>query len=105
STGRKERETLVSFCAFCEERGWIEKNWAKKLKPPKQQAPPTMPYSQQEVDKILGACDELEDDNPNTRERTRLVAQARCLVMLYSGLRISDTVKLERQRVDMRTGR
>jgi integrase/recombinase XerD len=104
STGRKERETLVAFSAFCVEHGWLEQNYAKKLKPPKQQALPTMPYTQHEVEKILSACDQIEDDNPNTRERTRLMARARCLVMLYSGLRISDTVKLERQRVDMRTG-
>jgi integrase/recombinase XerD len=105
STGGKEIETLRAFGAFCVERGWMEQNWAKKLKPPKQQAPPTMPYTQHEVDRILVACDHLEDDNPNRREQNRLTARARCLVMLYSGLRISDMVKLERARVDMNTGK
>jgi len=105
STGRKERETMVAFSGFCVERGWMDENYPRKLKPPNQQAPPTMPYTQREVEKILSACDQIEDDNPSRRERTRLLARARCLVMLYSGLRISDTVKLERQRVDMKTGR
>jgi integrase/recombinase XerD len=105
STGRKELETIRAFSAFCVERGWMEQNYAKKLKPPKQEAPPTMPYTQREVEKILVACDEIEDDNPHTRERTRSMARAKCLVMLYSGLRISDTVKLARSRVDLKTGR
>ena len=105
STGRKERETLAAFCSFCVERGWMDENYARKLKPPKQEAPPTMPYTLPEVTKILSACDALEDDNPHMRERTRLLARARCLVMLYSGLRISDTTKLERTRLDPKTGR
>jgi site-specific recombinase XerD len=105
NTSRRERETLVAFCAFCVQRGWMDENYARTMKPPKYRTAPTLPYTQQEVDRILAACDKLEDANPVARNRTRLLARARCLVMLYSGLRISDTVKLERERLDMETGR
>ena len=46
---------------------------------------------------------ELEDDNPNTRERMR--ARAMCLVTLYSGMRISDTIRLKRSAVDLENGK
>lgn len=105
STSGKELESLRAFCAFCVKRGWIERNWAKEMKAPKEKALPTLPFSQADVTKILDACGRLEDDNPNTRERTRLLARARVLVMLYSGLRISDTVRLRRDSVDMETGK
>ncbi|HEU0141238.1 MAG TPA: tyrosine-type recombinase/integrase [Bryobacteraceae bacterium] len=57
------------------------------------------------MDAILKACDQMEDGNPNRLERTRARARAFCLVMLYSGLRISDTVKLRRKAVDLTTGK
>jgi integrase/recombinase XerD len=105
STSGKELETLRAFCAFCKKRKWMDENYAKDLSAPKEDGCPTMPYSVDEVQRILEACDQLEDDNPNTRERNRLYARARVLVMLYSGLRISDTVKLSRLSVNLESGR
>jgi site-specific recombinase XerD len=105
STSGKELETLRAFCAFCVNRGWMERNYAREMKPPKESGPPTLPFSQAEITKILDACGRLEDDNPHTRERTRLMTRARILVMLYSGLRISDTVRLKRGSVDMESGK
>ena len=105
STSSKELETLRAFCAFARKRGWLPENYAKDLAPPKESACPTLPYSRAEVQAILGACGHLEDDNPDTRERTRQRALAFCLTMLYSGLRISDTVRLKRNTVDLETGK
>lgn len=105
STSGKELETLRAFCAFAKRRGWLPENYAKELAPPREPACPTLPYSREEVQAILGACQRLEDDNPKTRERTRQRALAFCLTMLYSGLRISDAVKLRRSTVDLETGR
>jgi integrase len=47
----------------------------------------------------------LRDSNPATREQNRNRARAMVLVMLYTGFRISDTMRLERRRVDMTTGK
>jgi site-specific recombinase XerD len=105
STSGKELETLRAFCAFGKKHGWIPENYAHELKPPKEDACPTLPFTAAEVDAILRACDHLEDGNPSTLDRTRTRARAFCLVMLYSGLRISDTVKLRRETVDLTTGK
>ena len=105
STSRKELETLRGFCDFCSRMGWLASNPAKALKPPLDQRVPTLPFTQDEVRRILAACDTFPDRNPLTIDRTRRVARARVLVMLYSGLRISDTVALRRASVDLDTGR
>lgn len=105
STSGKELETLRAFCAFAVKRGWMPENFAKELAPPKEDGPPTLPFSDAEVSQILDACGKLEHGNPAMLERTRLMARARCLVMLYSGLRISDTIQLKRSAVDLKTGK
>jgi site-specific recombinase XerD len=105
STSRTELEILRAFCDFAFKRDWIGQNYARELTPPKRQGPPTMPFTQEEVQRILDACDYLDDKNLNTVDRTRARAKALCLVMLYSGLRISDTVKLRRDAVDLKTGK
>jgi site-specific recombinase XerD len=105
STSGKELETLRAFCEFCAARKWIAENYARKLKAPKDDGPPTLPFECGEVDAILAACNRLEDDNPELRERTRGRARALCLLMLYSGLRISDAVQLARKSVDLETGK
>ncbi len=105
STSGKELETLRAFCAFARKRGWMAENYAAELRPPRESGCPTLPFEREEIAAILDACDRLEDDNPGTIERTRARARALVMVMLYSGLRISDTVKLERKAVDLRTGK
>jgi integrase len=59
-----------------------------------------MPFTQNEVERLLKACERI--DNPNKREiaRARLRARALVLLLLYSGFRISDAVKLERSALD-----
>jgi integrase/recombinase XerD len=105
STSSKELETLRAFCAFAKKRGWLPENFARDLVPPKEAGPPTLPFGRDEVDKILEACGKLEDGNPQTVERTRARARAMCLVMLYSGMRISDTILLKRAAVDLASGK
>lgn len=100
STSGKELETLRAFCAFTNKRGWIQVNHAKELDPPREEGPPTQPSS---ATKSRRSMRELEDDNPNTRERMR--ARAMCLVTLYSGMRISDTIRLKRSAVDLENGK
>lgn len=105
STSRKELETLRAFCAFAMQHKWIPENFAKQVRPPREDRRPTMPFTGDEVDRIIDACNRIQDDNPATVERTRLRARALCLTLLFSGMRISDVVKLERRTVDLETGR
>jgi site-specific recombinase XerD len=104
-TSRKELETLRGFCDYCVRVGWLAANPAKMIKPPREERVPTLPFTREEIAKILEACDTMPDRNPKSVERTRRIAKARALVMLYTGFRISDTVTLRRTAVDMQTGR
>lgn len=99
STQRKEIEHLRGFCAFCIEHEWIKKNFAKSLKPPKEADPVTLPFEPDEVKALLKACDQIENANRESATRARLRNKALLLLLLYSGMRISDCIKLRRDRL------
>jgi site-specific recombinase XerD len=99
STQRKEIEMLRTFSKFCHEHDWIPKNFAAYLKPPKEAGPVTMPYESDEIIRFLKACDKIENTNKASAERARLRARALILLLLYSGLRISDVIRLRRDQL------
>src|SRR5262244_1211903 len=90
---KKKVENLRSFYRFAHDSGWIAINPAAKLKSPQITGRPTMPFTRQEVTRILAACDVY----PDKLNAVRL----RALVQLlrYSGLRIQDAVTLSRDRI------
>jgi site-specific recombinase XerD len=51
----KQLENLRSFFNFCVDREWIEKNPAMKMKGPKRTDRPTLPFSPNDMVKILTA--------------------------------------------------
>ena len=93
-TWTKELAILRNFFGFCVSRKWISSNPAKEVKPPKVKAKPKEPYTQEEVVRILSACDQL---GRGSYERSR--ARAMVLLLRYTGLRISDVATLARDRV------
>ena len=99
-TLRKEIEHVRAFCEFCVESEWLKMNPARKVKPPKDDSLPTLPFDPDEVKALLAACDEIGNNNNIGIERARIRARALVLLLLYSGMRIGDTVKLERSRID-----
>jgi integrase/recombinase XerD len=105
-TMRAEIGNMRTFFRFCEDREWIEKNPARRLRAPKADREPTLPFTRGEVDRILAACDTVSDTRGDAMAaRSRARARALVLLLLYSGLRISDAVKLERAKLDLATGR
>jgi integrase/recombinase XerD len=96
STWRKELETLRAFFYWCEERGWCQKNPARKLKMPLVDDLKTQPFSGDEVRSLIAAAGDLSSDNPAETEYVRRRARALMYVLLYSGLRISDVAELQR---------
>jgi len=76
----KKLERLRSFFNFCIASGWIQNNPAKMLKKPIVTEPPTLPFSDAEVQCILF--------------HVRGKWHALTLVLLHSGLRISDAMQL-----------
>lgn len=107
ATTIKFAQILRAFCAFAVSRKWMTENFAKLLRSPKQNAAPTLPFEPEEIQAILSACDRLgshfKDNAAGVRGRLR--AKALVYLLLYSGFRISDAVKLERKNLDMETGR
>ncbi len=87
----KNLERMRAFFRFCEQARWIERNPAVSVKAPKVKASPTLPFSADEMTRILAACDAY----PGNADRMK----AFVLTMRHSGLRIGDTIALTRDRV------
>jgi len=91
----KELQLLRTFFSFCVKRKWCEENPAKDMRMPSDPKPrPREPYTQQEITSILAACGTF---GRGAYERLR--AQAMILLLRRYGLRVSDVVTLERDRV------
>lgn len=90
----KKLERLRTACAFWLESGWIAQNYAKSLRPPKVTAPPTLPFTQEEIADLLGAISRL-----GGTDLTRLRMHTLILTLRYSGLRIGDAVRLHESRI------
>jgi integrase/recombinase XerD len=90
----KRLEYLRAFCRFCLEAGWIERNPAVALKPTKVSHRPTLPYSEEEVDRLLKAAREMARFG---RYGPRI--EPMILLLRYSGLRMQDAACLERKRL------
>ena len=91
-TASKKLERLRTFFRFCMESGWIGNNPARLLKAPKVKPKPTMPFSDEEMEKIFWAT-EIYHDRPRGR---RNQVRAFVLILRHAGLRIRDAVCLKR---------
>ncbi len=90
----KELAILRNFFGFCVSRKWMDSNPAKEVKAPTVKPKPKEPYRQEEVLRIISACDQL---GKCRYERAR--ARAMVLLLRYTGLRVSDVATLARDRV------
>lgn len=94
----KESEILKAFFAFCLEREWAARNPARGLVVDiPEEANDVTPYNEDEIVKILRACNEI---GRGSYERLR--ARAMVLVMRFAGLRLSDVVTLSRDHIQGR---
>lgn len=98
-TQSKELECLKSFCWFCVNHGWLPQNPALRVRAPIVEDRPTLPYEKEEVRALMAACEQMENWYAESAARARIRARALVLLLLYSGLRVSDAVKLERWRL------
>ena len=97
-SGKKKLERLRSFFRFAMHGHWVKQNPVLQMRPPKVTTPPTLPFSKDEMEKILWACD-LYPDNGRFRKGTRAGLKALTLLMRYTGLRIGDAVTLPTDRI------
>jgi integrase/recombinase XerD len=98
--GKKKLEALRTFFQFCWESGWISHNPATKLKAPKTITPPTLPFNDDEVSRIIAACTQYSAKYGGTGHANAHRLLALVLLLLNSGLRIRDAVTLPRERID-----
>ena len=87
----KNLERMRAFFRFCHQASWIKENPAKAVKPPKVTQTPTLPFSRDEMKRIVEAC----DDYGGNKKRIK----AFVLTMRYTGLRIGDAIRLSKSHV------
>jgi len=96
-SGLKKLERLRAFLRFTEKRKWIDDNPATELKAPKVPNKPTMPFTREEIVRILTALGPY-GKSAGIRNAQRL--RAFVLLLRYSGLRIGDAVQLDVSRLE-----
>lgn len=94
----KKLERLRAFFRFCVDSKWMDDNPAKAVKPPKVTTPPTLPYNEDEIRRMLEACDRYPRRNSLGQDNCARI-KAFVLLLRYSGLRLQDAVTLERSRL------
>jgi site-specific recombinase XerD len=64
-TAGKHIERLKRFFSWCVENGWLQESPAKPLKSPKVSETDVVPFSEEEIEKILKACEAYIGPNRN----------------------------------------
>ncbi len=103
NTAAKRLERLKTFFRYSEQRGWISANPTRFIRPPKVKLRQTLPFSDEEMRRILETCEGYRDEYGRISWNARQV-RAFVLLMRYSGLRIGDAARLAQDRIDS-TGR
>ena len=93
-SARKRLEYLRSFFRFCHDSGWVDRNPALAVKGSKVEPNPTLPFSDDDVERILVASRVLKDFGRYGPKIEPMV-----LLLRYSGLRIQDAACLARNRL------
>lgn len=92
----KKLERLRGFFYFCKQSGWIKENPASVLKPPKVPPGQTLPFTEEEIGRMLMAVEQYPQRNSYGHDN-RARIRAFILLLLHSGLRIRDAVCLRRE--------
>jgi integrase/recombinase XerD len=98
-SSRKKLERLRTFFKFCADRGWRRGNPAILLKAPIGRASPTLPFSDNDIERILWATEVYPNmgiHGKRNRERVRAFVS----LLRYSGLRIRDAVTLSKEKIE-----
>lgn len=96
-TVRNLLTVLRSFCAFCLAKGYVADNAALAVRHPRVEPPNPDPLAREQIDALLAAIDAPQRSSPQTWQRNR---RGICL-MLYAGLRLSETTGIERRDIDL----
>ncbi|HVA16925.1 MAG TPA: tyrosine-type recombinase/integrase [Candidatus Dormibacteraeota bacterium] len=100
---QKKLERLRAFFRFCQRRRWTAENPASELKMPKITALPTLPFTHDEMVKVLAAAEKYGAQSADNAKLNAIRIRSLVLVMRYSGLRIGDAVSLSLDRLSGNT--
>jgi integrase/recombinase XerD len=98
-TCSKALERLKAFCRAAFLRKWIDENPALTLRGPKPKPRPTLPFTDDEMTRILAAIEKYRDKSRKTGQANALRLQAFVLVLRYSGMRLGDVSTLSTDRL------
>ena len=84
-TAQKRMEMVRKFFSFCVDGEWIEKSPARLVKMPPVKYDPTLPFTDQEMEKILWAADSIREAHPKIPAEMPKKLKALILLMRYSG--------------------
>lgn len=96
----KKLERLRAFFRFAQKRKWIPENPALDLKAPKITLCPTLPFSREEMVRILAAVDLYKEEMPSHGVENGRRMRGLVLLLRYSGMRIGDAVNLSADRIE-----
>jgi integrase/recombinase XerD len=99
SSGKK-LERLRTFFSFGQKRKWIPENPASDLKAPKITLCPTLPFTHNEMLRILSAINKYENEFSGRGSENARRMQALVVLLRYGGMRIGDTVSLSANRIE-----
>jgi hypothetical protein len=89
-TAQKRMEMVRKFFSFCVDAEWIEKSPARLVKMPPANYDPTLPFTEQEMERILWAADSIREAHPRIPADTPKKLKALILLMRFSGIRPSS---------------
>lgn len=95
----KKLECLRAFFRFCQDSDWVANNPARKIRNPKIEDCPTLPFTREEWIRILAACEHYKDNYRKAGQGNAQRLKALALLLRYSGLRIRDAVTLSKDRI------
>ena len=92
-----ERPKAFFRAAFL--RKWIDENPAVTLRGPKPKPRPTLPFTQEEMTRILAAIETYRDKARKTGQANALRLRAFVLTLRYTGMRLGDVATLGTDRL------
>ncbi len=98
-SSQKKLERLRSFFRFCLISKWIKENPALGMSRPRISHPPTLPFTKEEMQAILCACEKYPDSNRKTGQANAKKLRALVLLLRYSGMRIGDVITFSEDRL------
>jgi integrase len=96
----KKLERLRAFYRFAVESKWVDENPASKMRSPKITQRQTLPFTDEEMARILAAldpyCDEVAASGKDSARRLR----ALIFLLRYTGMRVGDAVSLTGDKIN-----